>query len=60
MIDYMTILKAKNGDEAAINKIIKYYMPSIKKHSKDEDFIQFAIENLIDGIHSFKNKNKKI
>ncbi len=56
MIDYKTIQSAKNGNKGAINEIIRYYIPIIKKYSKDEDFIQQVVIHLIDGITKFRNK----
>lgn len=53
MIDYLTIIEAKNGNEEATFKILDYYMKKIHKFSTDEDFMQIALYEIFVGIKNF-------
>ena len=54
MIKYKTIVKAKQGNQEAINEILIYYMPKISKYSDDEDFMQKTLIEITKGIKNFK------
>jgi len=54
MIKYKTIVKAKQGNQDAINEILIYYMPKISKYSNDEDFMQKTLIEITKGIKNFK------
>ena len=53
MIRYKTIMKAKQGNQDAINEILIYYMSKISKYSDDEDFIQKTLIEIAKGIKKF-------
>ena len=54
MIKYKTIMKAKQGNQEAINEILVYYIPKISKYSADEDFMQKTLIEITKGIKNFK------
>lgn len=56
MIDYLTIQRAKAGDEIAIEKIMQFYLKKIKSFSSDEEFVQMALIKVFYGISKYKNK----
>jgi len=52
---YSLGIKAQNGDEIALIKIIERKRKMIKKYSfGDEDRYQYIIEKLIKGIKNYK------
>lgn len=55
MISYETIIKAKAGNIEAINQILLFYIPVIKRYSLDEDFRQKVLIEILKGIKNFKN-----
>jgi len=56
MIKYEVIKKAKQGDSDSIARILNFYIPVIKKFSKEDEFIQLALIEVYKGILKFKNK----
>lgn len=58
-INYLTIKNAKNGDNEAIDKILKFYLKKIKKFSSDDEFVQTALIEVFKGISKFENKKSK-
>jgi len=52
---YLLGIKAQNGDEVSLIKIIERKRKMIKKYSfGDEDRYQYIIEKLIKGIKNYK------
>lgn len=52
---YLLGIKAQNGDEISLIKIIERKRKMIKKYSfGDEDRYQYIIEKLIKGIKNYK------
>ena len=52
---YLLGIKAKNGDEVSLIKIIERKRKMIKKYSfGDEDRYQYIIEKLIKGIKNYR------
>lgn len=56
MVKFEIIQKAKMGDENAINQILNFYLPRIKKICNDDDFVQMALITVFNGVKNFKNR----
>lgn len=56
MISYLTIKKAKAGNNEAISEILNFYTTKIQKISSDEEFAQIALIRVFKCINNFKNK----
>jgi len=58
MISYEVIIKAKMGNKEATAQVLEFYLPKIKKISKEDEFVQMALIAVYRGIKNFKNIKK--
>lgn len=56
MIDFEIIQRAKLGEDDAIMQIVDFYLPRIKRICNDDDYIQSAIETILNCINRFEMK----
>lgn len=55
MIRFKTIIRAKEGEKDAIRQILNYFLDKAMEISRDEDYLQNAAVEILNGIHNFKN-----
>ncbi|MBE5813124.1 MAG: hypothetical protein E7314_05665 [Clostridiales bacterium] len=58
MISYQVIIEAKMGNKEAVAQILEFYLPKIKKISKEDEFVQMALIAVYNGIKNFRNIEK--
>ena len=56
MIDFEIIQRAKLGEDDEIMQVVDFYMPRIKRICNDDDYIQSAIETILNCINRFEMK----